>query len=125
MNADVLFQPKPGYIIRTVPWENGMKSKHKAHILAMTVRLHLPNSHSLKERRSIVRSLVKRLRNKFETAVSETGGQDTWQIAEITLALVSTDLKFLENIKTKIIVWIENETLCRAVITNVQSEFLK
>lgn len=102
-----------------------MNSKHKAHILALTVRLHLPNSHSLKERRSVVRSLVKRLRNKFEAAVSETGGQDTWQIAEFTLAMVSSDMKFLENIKTKIIVWIENETLGRAVITDVQSEFLK
>lgn len=102
-----------------------MRSKTKAHILALSVSLHLPHSHSLKERRSVVNSLVKRLRHKFEAAVSETGGQETWQSAEITIVLVSSDMKFLENIKLKISDWIENETLGRAIMIEIKSEFFK
>ena len=55
----------------------------------------------------------------------KTDGQETWQSAEITIVLVSSDMKFLENIKLKISDWIENETLGRAIMLEIKSEFFK
>ena len=92
---------------------------HYQSAFTYPIRIHL-KSEDLE-----INSLVKRLRHKFEAAVSETGGQETWQSAEITIVLVSSDMKFLENIKLKISDWIENETLGRAIMLEIKSEFFK
>ncbi|MCH7733750.1 MAG: DUF503 domain-containing protein [Chloroflexi bacterium] len=55
------------------------------------LQLHLPENHSLKGKRRVVRSVCDRLRHRFRISVAETGGQDTWQSAEIGLAAVSGD----------------------------------
>jgi hypothetical protein len=58
---------------------------------AAEVELHVHASHSLKEKRGAVRSIVRRLRNEFNVAVAEVGGQDTWQRAVLGLAAVGHD----------------------------------
>lgn len=53
------------------------------------LELHLPENHSLKGKRRVVRSVCDRLRHRFRISVAETGGQGTWQSAEIGIAAVS------------------------------------
>lgn len=58
-------------------------------ILQMALRL--PETHSLKEKRWILKSLQSRLRNRFNIAVSEVDSQDAWQSATLAVAHVSND----------------------------------
>jgi uncharacterized protein YlxP (DUF503 family) len=58
---------------------------------AAQVELHVHASRSLKEKRSVIRSIVRRVRNEFNVAVAEVGGQDTWQWAVLGLAAVGHD----------------------------------
>jgi uncharacterized protein YlxP (DUF503 family) len=58
---------------------------------ACQIRLHLPASHSLKEKRKIVRSLVERLRARFNLSVAEIEEQDRWQLAVLGLTSASRD----------------------------------
>ena len=58
---------------------------------AAQVELHVHASHSLKEKRGVVRSIVRRVRNEFNVAVAEVGGQDTWQRTVLGLAAVGHD----------------------------------
>ena len=51
--------------------------------------LHIGSSHSLKEKRQVVRSLVERLRRQYNVAVAEVEEQDAWQTAVLGLAVVS------------------------------------
>src|SRR2546421_6037426 len=44
------------------------------------ITLHLPDSHSLKDKRQIIKSLVARVRNRFEVAIAEVEEQDRCQI---------------------------------------------
>ena len=61
-------------------------------IVGVTVwELHLPACQSLKDKRTIVKSLKDRMHNRFNVSVAETGHQDLWQRAELTAAVVSTD----------------------------------
>lgn len=53
---------------------------------------------SLKEKRSVVRSLKERLRNRFNVSVAETGANDLWQRAEITACVVSTDRRQADSV---------------------------
>ncbi|MBL8178920.1 MAG: DUF503 domain-containing protein [Bryobacterales bacterium] len=55
----------------------------------LTLELHIPESHSLKDKRSVVKGLKDRLRRRFNVSVAEIGGHDTWQrsvIAAVTVA---------------------------------------
>ncbi|MBX6377968.1 MAG: DUF503 domain-containing protein [Clostridia bacterium] len=58
---------------------------------AATVRLHIEAARSLKDKRSVVRSLLERLRGRFNVAAAEVDSQDRLQEAVIGLAVVGSD----------------------------------
>lgn len=53
--------------------------------------LYIPHSHSLKEKRAVVRKVVDRIQARFKLHVAEVGGQDTWQRAVLGFAVVGSD----------------------------------
>jgi hypothetical protein len=75
---------------------------------AAEVELHVHASHSLKEKRSAVRSIVRRVRNEFNVAVGEVGGQDTWQRAVLGLAAVGHDGVSVRAILQRAVEFIES-----------------
>ena len=58
---------------------------------ASVVELHIEGCCSLKAKRGVVRSVSQRVRNRFNLAVAEVGGQDTWQRAVLGLAAAGSD----------------------------------
>ncbi len=80
----------------------------------------MPGCASLKEKRSVIRSLRDRLSGRFNVSVAETGLQDVHARAELTVALVATDGRFAESVLDKIDRFIENHG--SAVITSVRRE---
>jgi uncharacterized protein YlxP (DUF503 family) len=76
---------------------------------SLTVTVHVPESHSLKEKRQVVQSLVARLRRTFNIAVAEVGDQDTWQLATIGIACVSGDPRHADEMCQKVLRHLENE----------------
>ncbi|MCH2173262.1 DUF503 domain-containing protein [Myxococcota bacterium] len=58
---------------------------------AAIVELMVHDSRSLKRKRGVVRSVIQRVRNRFNLSVAEVGGQGTWQLAVIGLACTGTD----------------------------------
>jgi len=62
-----------------------------ASIGVLTLELRLENSHSLKDKRHVVKSLRDRLRNKFNVSVAEIDCQDLWQRAVVAAVTVSSD----------------------------------
>jgi uncharacterized protein YlxP (DUF503 family) len=67
-------------------------------IALLTLDIHIPHAHSLKEKRMIVRSLKDRLRAKFNVSVSEVDHQDLWQRAQVSVVTVGSDESFLQKI---------------------------
>ena len=53
------------------------------------IELHLPGATSLKDKRSIVRSLKERIRQRVHAAVAEVDHQDLWQRAALGVAVIS------------------------------------
>lgn len=85
------------------------------------VTLHLPASHSLKDKRQVVRSLLARLRNRFDLAVAEVDDQDRWQIATLGLACVSSSAAVADEVLGQALEYIENVRL-DALVTEVARE---
>jgi uncharacterized protein YlxP (DUF503 family) len=69
----------------------------------MTAQLHLQGIRSLKEKRGIVKSLIERLRNRFNVSVSEVDDNDNKTGAVIGIAVVSNDSRFVNQQLDKII----------------------
>ncbi|HSQ34404.1 MAG TPA: DUF503 domain-containing protein [Candidatus Binatia bacterium] len=53
--------------------------------------------HSLKEKRQLVSSLKKRLKNKFNIAVAESAHQELWQKAQLAIVSLAASRTFLER----------------------------
>ncbi len=71
--------------------------------------LGIPESHSLKEKRRRVRSIIERLRVRHKLSVAETGFQDTWQTAEIGISVVSGDSTIARKLIDAAIDYVETE----------------
>jgi uncharacterized protein YlxP (DUF503 family) len=89
-------------------------------VVSLTWELSLPGCASLKEKRSVIRSLRDRLRSKFNVSVAETGLQDVHARAELTIALVTTDGRFAESVLDKADRFVEEHG--GAIITAVHRE---
>ncbi len=64
----------------------------------LTLEIIVESSHSLKEKRHVVKSLKDRLRDRFNVAVSEIEGMDSWQHSVIAAVTVSSDRVFAEKV---------------------------
>lgn len=73
---------------------------------SLRLDLHLPSTHSLKEKRSIVKSILQRLRNEFNVSTAEVGEQDRWQIAQLGIACVSSNSTYAEEQLRAVVDWI-------------------
>ncbi|HVE78753.1 MAG TPA: DUF503 domain-containing protein [Gemmatimonadaceae bacterium] len=77
--------------------------------------LHLPGAHSLKDKRSVVKSLKDRLHNEFNVSVAETAHHDAWQRAELTACLVSVDRRHAESVLAAADRLVESAPFCRII----------
>ncbi|CDZ74401.1 hypothetical protein ING2D1G_0207 [Peptoniphilus sp. ING2-D1G] len=73
---------------------------------SVELRLYSPNS--LKEKRRILKSLIERLKNRFNISISEVGSNDLWQVAEIGIATVANDSIFANEVMNKVVDFIDN-----------------
>jgi hypothetical protein len=69
-----------------------------AAIGVLTLELRLEHSHSLKDKRHVVKGLTERLRNRFNVAVAEVDFQDLWQRALLAAVTVSSDRVHAEKL---------------------------
>jgi uncharacterized protein YlxP (DUF503 family) len=75
--------------------------------LQLTVQI--PESGSLKDKRTVVRSITSRVRQTFGVAVAEVGDQDVWQTAVIGVACVSNSARHADEICQKVLAYVEND----------------
>ena len=61
------------------------------------ITLFIAGSHSLKEKRMVVRRVKDLVREKFNVSIAEVGALDTWQRAILGITLVGADRKFAES----------------------------
>ena len=69
----------------------------------LKLRFVLRESHSLKDKRRVIKSLKDTLSNKFNISVAETDEQDVWQTAVLGIAAVGTDTPFVQSVLTQVV----------------------
>ena len=74
---------------------DGRPSSPSMSVAVVQASLLVPGCSSLKEKRSVVKGLVERARNKFNASVAEVGGQDLLQRCHLGAAFVANDRALL------------------------------
>jgi uncharacterized protein YlxP (DUF503 family) len=69
----------------------------------LTLDLHFPESHSLKEKRKVLKGIKDRIRSRFNVSVAEVDGNDLWQRSLIGIACVANETKFINTVFDDII----------------------
>ena len=75
----------------------------------LKVNLHLNGITSLKQKRSIVKSLTGRLKSRFNISISEVDHQDSKTSAVIAIATVSNDNGFVHQQLDAVIKFMQND----------------
>jgi len=75
----------------------------------MTVKLFLQGITSLKEKRSIVKGLIGRLKSRFNISIAEVDHQDSKTSAVIGIAIVSNESRFIEQQFESILSFMRND----------------
>jgi uncharacterized protein YlxP (DUF503 family) len=84
--------------------------------------LYLPENHSLKGKRSVLRTIKARVRNKFNVSIAEAGDHDLWQRGLLGIAQVGTDEPFVDGALREVVRFIDDMQI--AELGAEQLEFL-
>lgn len=85
------------------------------HLLVVTASLRAPWCTSLKDKRSVVKPLVQKIRQQFNISANESGHQDSHTMMEITIAGLSFDTASGDSL---------NEALYGFIQRNTQAEII-
>jgi uncharacterized protein YlxP (DUF503 family) len=77
--------------------------------------LHLPGCTSLKDKRSVLKSLKARLHNEFNVSVAETAHHDSWQRAELTACIVAGDRRHAASVLSTVDQFVASSPFCRII----------
>jgi uncharacterized protein len=73
-----------------------------------TIELSLPGNSSLKGKRSILKSILARLRHEFNVSVAEVGDNDFWQSAVLGVVCISNSAEYAHGLLAKVVSWLDN-----------------
>lgn len=74
----------------------------------LTLEIQIPYSHSLKEKRAVLRKMRDRLRARFNVAVAELDHQEVWQHATLGVVSISNSQPLLESLFRQVLAEAEN-----------------
>ena len=80
------------------------------HIGVCRVVLRLPGNRSLKEKRRVTRSVIDRVRSRFNVAIAEVEDNELWQRLTIGISCVSNDRGHANQVLSTVVRYIEDTT---------------
>ncbi len=87
----------------------------------LRVEISLGDMFSLKQKRQIVKSIIGRIKSRFNVSVAEVDRQDEWRTAVIGVACVSNTRKHVDSQLDTLLDFLESDG--RFYIESVQKEF--
>lgn len=112
-----------GLYARDYPMDGRLCYTRRMIVGVAEITLHLPESHSLKDKRQIISSLMARTRQRFEIAVAEVDENDRWQIAKLGMSCVSNSRQHAEEVLNHARRYIE-ETRPDILVTDREIEIM-
>lgn len=87
-----------------------------------TCEIYIFNANSLKSKRSVVKSIIEKSKNRFNISIAEVGENDKWQKSIIAFSTISNDQRFVEETIEKVINFFDSYS--EIEIINIKREIL-
>lgn len=88
----------------------------------LQIDVHLPVSRSLKDKRSVLKSLRDQLRGRFNIAVAELDSNEKWQRATVGISTVGEDRAYVAGLLSEVTAWLRATHLVELI--RVEEEYL-
>ncbi len=86
----------------------------------LTVELHLADSHSLKERRSVMNSLKERIRSRFNVSVAEADFGDVWQRGGLIISGAGASASTVEQALRNVLEFIDGDPRVQVIAPQIR-----
>ncbi|UCB49754.1 MAG: DUF503 domain-containing protein [Deltaproteobacteria bacterium] len=86
----------------------------------LKIDLHLHDNRSLKGKRKIVKSIVDRIKYKFNVSVAEVGSNDKWQRIELGVSTVGNDRRHIDASLNNILAFVDSLYLAEIVGSKIE-----
>ena len=73
------------------------------------IEILIYESYSLKEKRHVIKSIIERIKSRFNASVAEVDFNDIWNKSVIGIAVVSNSKSLCESAISKIINFVDND----------------
>jgi uncharacterized protein len=84
------------------------------------INLRIPESGSLKAKRSVLSRILKRTQNEFNVSIAETGSLDNCKMAEIGFALVGNDSRYINGKVDHLLKFVDNLNAAEIVGSKIE-----
>jgi uncharacterized protein len=88
----------------------------------VTARLSIPEAQSLKDKRSVLKSLKDRIRNQMNVSIAEVGAQDSWKTAELAIVTVAAESSIVQSRVSEVSSFLRSNP--RYVLMDLHTEML-
>jgi uncharacterized protein len=72
------------------------------------IKLRLPENSSLKGKRSVIKSIVALVQNKFNVSIAEVEDQDAWQISTLGVSCISNNSQHTNEVLSKVVNFVDS-----------------
>jgi uncharacterized protein len=84
------------------------------------IEVLIHTSNSLKAKRQVIKSILGKVRSKFDVSISEVDNHDKWQRGTIGFAVVTTDSGHAHNMLESLINYIERLHLAEIIDSRIE-----
>ena len=89
---------------------------------SLQVQLRVPEANSLKSKRFVIKSVIERIRSRFNVSVSEISDMDLWQSSLLGVVMVGNEKRHMNEVLDKVMNFLECER--RLEVLDSQLDFL-
>lgn len=84
------------------------------------VKLRIFEADSLKGKRQVIKSLMGRLKSRFNISIAEVGLNDSWKTAEIGFTLITNNSNHANEMISKVINFIDGDNRLEIIEENTE-----
>ncbi len=87
---------------------------------SLKIEFRLTDNRSLKGKRKVVRSMVDKVKSRFNVSIAEVGSNDKWQKIELGISAVGNDRRHIDSSLNHILSFLESLYLAEIVQTEME-----
>jgi uncharacterized protein YlxP (DUF503 family) len=87
---------------------------------SLKIEFRLTDNRSLKGKRKVVRSMVDKVKSRFNVSIAEVGSNDKWQKIELGVSAVGNDRRHIDSSLNHILSFLESLYLAQIVHTEME-----